>query len=93
MIHAIKLIIIGFTGFVLLYISRFWNFDLWDRPGLFGLKELPPNGGLLAQWIRKSNFEFVDLRFLGAYELLIWAILAFLVLTWIQKLFDKFAAH
>jgi len=91
--HVIKLIIMGLTGFVLLYLSRFWVFDLWDRPGLFGLKALPPNGGLLSSWLRQANFEFVDLRFLNAYELLIWAIGAFLILTFIQKVFDKFAAH
>jgi len=93
MIHAIKLIIVGFTGFVLLYTSRFWIFDLWDRPGLFGLKALPPNGGLLNRWLRQMNFEAVDLRFLANYELLIWAIGAFLILTFVQKIFDKFNAH
>lgn len=93
MIHALKLIIIAFTGFVLLYLSRFWIFDLWDRPGLFGWKQLPPNGGLLNRWLRQMNFEVADLRFLVNYELLIWAIGAFLVLTALQKLFDKLGAH
>ena len=93
MIHVLKLAIIAVTGFVLLYISRFWVFELWGRPGLFGLSELPPNGGLLNRWLRQMNFEVVDLRFLTNYELLIWVIGSFLILTALEKAFDRFTSH
>ena len=32
------------VAIVLLYISRFWPFDLWSWKGLFGIKSLPPGG-------------------------------------------------
>ena len=81
MIHLTKLIFMSITGLLLLYISRFWIFNWWDRPGLFGLKQLPPQGGLLQRWLRGTD--------LAPYELLIWVMAGFLVLTAIQKLFDR----
>ena len=83
--RLISLIIVAFTGFVLLYVSRFWAFNLWDRPGLFGWKELTPKGGLVARWVRGTE--------LAPFELLIWALGAFLVLTILQKIFDTFSSH
>lgn len=83
--RLISLIIVAFTGFVLFYVSRFWAFNLWDRPGLFGWKELTPKGGLVARWVRGTE--------LAPFELLIWAIGAFLVLTVLQKMFDKLSSH
>jgi hypothetical protein len=77
----ISLFIVAATGFVLLYISRFWLFDLWDRPGLFELKALPPQGGLLNIWLRGTG--------LGPFELMIWAIGGFLILTLLEKAFSQ----
>jgi hypothetical protein len=77
----IKLSIVAVTGFVLLYISRFWLFTLWDRPGLFDIKAIPPQGGLLRTWLRGTD--------LVPFELMIWAIGGFLVLTGLEKIFDK----
>lgn len=65
---------------VLLYLSRFWLFDLWPRSGLFGIQELRPNGGLLARWLRGTPF--------APFELLIWAAGGFMVLTYLQKFID-----
>ncbi len=76
----LSLIIVAFAGFVLLYISRFWLFSLWERPGLFDLKSLPPQGGLLRSWLRGTD--------LVPFELMIWAIGGFLVLTGLEKIFD-----
>ncbi len=70
---------------ILLYISRFWIFDLWPRSGLLGIQELRPNGGLLARWLRGTG--------LGPYELIIWAILVFLSLTYLQKAFDRLSSQ
>jgi len=81
MTRAIYLIVVTCVTFILLYISRFWIFSWWDRPGLFELKALPPQGGLLQRWLRGTD--------LAPFELLIWVIAGFLFLTLLQKLFDK----
>lgn len=79
--RMLSLSIAFIAGTILLYISRFWPFQLWDRPGLYGFKELPPTGGLLRRWLRGTD--------LSAYELLIWALLVFICLTLLQKLSDR----
>lgn len=65
---------------VFYYVSRFWDFRLWGREGLFGIEELRPTGGLLARWLRGTD--------LAPFELLIWGIAAFLILSLLQKIFD-----
>ena len=65
---------------ILYYLSRFWTFSLWPRSGLFGIEELRPQGSLVGQWVRGTDF--------APFELLIWAIGAFLILTLLQKLYD-----
>ncbi len=66
---------------VLFYLSRFWTWSLWSRSGLFGIEALRPQGDLVAQWLRGTD--------LAPFELLIWAVGAFLVLTGLQKLYDR----
>jgi len=78
--RVLSLCLVGFVTAALYYISRFWNFNLWTREGLFGLSELPPRGGLLARWLQGTYF--------APFELLIWVICAFLVLSALQKVFD-----
>ena len=81
MIRLVSLAVTAITGLVLLYISRFWPFTWWDRPGLFGLRELPPGGGLLQRWLRGTE--------LAPYELMIWFIAGLLILTLLQTIFGK----
>ena len=76
--------LVAFVATALYYISRFWDFRLWPRDGLFGLEALRPQGGLLARWLRSTD--------LAPFELLIWVIGAFLILTLIQKLYDSISA-
>ena len=83
--HFIYLSVTIAVGVVLLYLSRFWIFRLWDRDGLFGIKDLTPAGGLIGRWTRGTDF--------APFELLIWVVLGFLILTLLQKLFDKFQNH
>ena len=78
--RIVILLIVAVIGVVMLYLSRFWMFELWGRPGLFGIQDLRPNGGLLARWLRGTPF--------APFELLIWATGVFLILTWVQKLVD-----
>ncbi|APX11875.1 hypothetical protein [Tateyamaria omphalii] len=78
--RALWLAIATLTAAILFYVSRFWDFRLWPRDGLFGIEALRPQGGLVAQWLRGTD--------LAPFELLIWAIGAFLILTLLQKLYD-----
>ena len=75
------LVVVAAVGLILLYLSRFWIWSLWPRSGLFGLSELRPQGGLLATWLRGTDF--------APFELLVWAIGVFLILTFLQKLYDR----
>ncbi len=78
--HVIKLLIVAAVGAMLFYISRFWTFSLWSRDGLFGLEWLRPQGGLLARWLRGTDFV--------AFELLIWVVGGFLLLSLLQAIFN-----
>ncbi len=62
------------------YLSRFWDFRLWDREGLLGIEQLRPQGSLLARWLQGTDF--------APFELLIWVLGIFLILTYLQKLFE-----
>jgi hypothetical protein len=79
--RIVWLIVMALVAAILFYLSRFWGLMLWTRGGLFGVAELRPQGGLVDQWLRGTN--------LAPFELLIWAIGAFLVLTVLQKLYDR----
>ena len=72
------------VSLILFYASRYWTLRLWGRDGLFGLEALRPQGNLFAQWLRGTE--------LLPFSLLIWAIACFILLTWLQKLSDFFAA-
>ncbi|MEM8851717.1 MAG: hypothetical protein AAGE03_17000 [Pseudomonadota bacterium] len=63
---------------VLFYASRYWPLRLWGRNEFFGL---PPQGGLIRQWLRGTQF--------APFELLIWGIGSFLILTGLQKLLER----
>lgn len=65
---------------VLFYVSRFWYLRLWPRDGLLGIEALRPQGGLVGRWLRGTDF--------APFELLIWAVGAFLLLSVVQKLYD-----
>ncbi len=74
---------VGITLFVcaalaLFYISRFWDFRLWQG-NLLGIEGLRPQGGLLARWLRGTP--------LAPYELLVWLTGGFLVLTALERMF------
>ncbi|MEM9432970.1 MAG: hypothetical protein AAGA12_03550 [Pseudomonadota bacterium] len=80
--RVIMLLLMFVVACVMLYVSRFWFVELWSRPGLFGLRDLRPQGDLLSRWLRGTSF--------APFELLIWACGAFLILTWLQKIVDFF---
>lgn len=78
--HVFWLIFVAFVTAILFYLSRFWIFSLWPRSGLFGFEALRPQGDLVDRWLRGTD--------LAPFDLLIWAVGAFLVLTVLQKLYD-----
>ena len=78
--RLIWMLIATATAAILFYVSRFWDFRLWSRDGLFGVEALRPQGGLVGQWVRGTD--------LAPFELLIWAVGAFILLTVLQKLYD-----
>ncbi len=79
--RVLILLIVALIAVILLYLSRFWLFDLWPRSGLFGIEELRPGGGLLGRWLRGTQF--------APFELLIWACGGFLILTFVQNIIDR----
>ena len=82
--RVLSLIVVAFVGVILLYISRFWGFALWGSEGLFGIEALRPQGGQLRRWLAGTP--------LAPFELIIWSAGCFLVLTWLQRLFDRIGA-
>lgn len=78
--RIVWLAITAFIALAVFYVSRFWTLRLWDRDGLLGLEALRPQGGLLATWLRGTPFQ--------PFELLIWVVGVFILLTIVQKLFD-----
>lgn len=69
------------TGAILLYLSPYWPFELWGREGLFGIEAFRPGGDLLGRWLRGTM--------IAPFDVLIWVVIVFLGLTWIQNGLDK----
>lgn len=78
------LLLMAAVTLVGLYLSRFWFLTLWDRNGLFGIEALRPTGGLLGRWLRGTDA--------APFELLIWVVAVFFILTWLQKLGNLFTS-
>lgn len=67
---------------VFAYVSRFWAFTWWGREGLFGIEELRRGGDLWRRWMNDAG--------LGPYDIVLWAIGCFIVLSLVQKLWTIF---
>lgn len=78
--RALMLLLVASLAAIFFYLSRFWYLSLWDRPGLFGWEALRPQGDLVSQWLRGTNA--------APFELLIWALGCFAILSLVQKLYD-----
>lgn len=75
---------------ILFYLSRYWFLEFWPRDGLLGIQVLDPRGGLLRDWLRAIDLgDWLKGRDLMPFELLIWAVGGFLILTWIQAIIDR----
>lgn len=82
--RIITMVLVAVLAIILFYLSRFWFLSLWPRTGLFGIEELRPQGGLLRRWFQGTGA--------APFELLIWAVGCFLVLTGAQKIYDRLTA-
>ncbi|MFK7879618.1 hypothetical protein [Roseobacter sp.] len=82
--RLIMILVVALLAAIFFYLSRFWYLSLWPRPGLFGWEALRPQGGLVGQWVRGTNA--------APFELLIWALGCFGILTIAQKLYDFFTS-
>ena len=69
----------------LAYVSRFWVVELWGREGLFGVGEVRAGGDLWRGWMRGIG--------LGAFDLILWAVAGFALLTVVQKIWDRLTGH
>lgn len=69
----------------LAYVSRFWVVELWGREGLFGVGGLRAGGDLWRGWMRVIG--------LGAFDLILWAVAGFALLTVVQKIWDRLTGH
>ena len=81
MSRVLGLILAFLLAVILIYISRFWVFDLWPREGLFGIDYLRPEGDILRRELRGT--------FLAPYDLLIWVGGGFFVLTVMEKIWVR----
>lgn len=79
---ALATVIVVCIAVALFYISRFWPFDLWTRQSWLAQLGLRPQGGLLQVWLRGTPF--------AQFELIIWAVASFVVLSWTEKLVQWF---
>ncbi|MEP4196235.1 MAG: hypothetical protein ABJL99_11450 [Aliishimia sp.] len=81
----VTLALIAVLSAILFYLSRFWFLSLWPRSGLFGIEALRPTGGLVGRWLRGTDF--------APFELLIWAMGCFVLLTLGQKIYDAVSTN
>ncbi len=78
--HIVMIALMLLVTAILLYLSRFWIFSWWGRDGLLGFEALRPQGDLISRWLRGTDFR--------PFELLLWVVGGFLILTWLQKIVD-----
>lgn len=69
----------------LAYVSRFWVFAWWGRDGLFGIGALRAGGDLWRGWMNSLG--------LGPYDLVLWGVVGFGLLTLIQNIWDRLSRH
>ncbi len=81
---ALQLFIVVFAAAILLYLSRFWPFEWWDRKHALAELGLRPGGNLLRFWLRGTPF--------ASFDVLIWILISFPVLSVVEKFCQKLKA-
>jgi len=82
--RILAILIICLAAIVLLYMSRFWPIELWSRRSFLGELGLRPNGGMLGHWLRGTS--------LAQFDILIWGVISFLVLSLLDRQRQTFLA-
>jgi len=82
--RAVMILLVACLAALLLYASPYWPLQLWGRPGLFGLSQLPPGGDLVGRWLRGTM--------LAPFDVLVWAMGSFSVLSALQWVSSKLRA-
>ena len=85
MARALGLLLVAVLIAVFAYLSRFWVFTWWGREGLFGVEWLRAGGDLWRRWMNDLG--------LGPYDIVLWAVAGFVVLTVLQRLWDRFTSE
>ncbi|MEM0946384.1 MAG: hypothetical protein AAGK37_03190 [Pseudomonadota bacterium] len=81
MIRRVVAPLLSVAALVLIfYASRYWFLRLWDGP-LLDIAALRPQGGVVGQFVRGTDF--------AAFDLILWAIGAFLLLSFLQWVVDR----
>lgn len=80
-----------FAG-VLLYASRFWIWRFWEKEGLFGLEYLRRDGDVLRGHLRDLA-KSLGTGEINAFDILVWGLLIFAVLSALQWLWNAVAAR
>lgn len=83
MARVFSLALVGLVALALVYVSRFWDWSLWGREGLWGIEALRPQGGLLARWLQGTGLQ--------PFELLVWLVAVFLLLTGLERVLARIA--
>ena len=79
--RILGLLIAACVGIILLYLSPFWPLELWDRKSELASLGFRPKGDMVSHWLRGTPF--------APFNLLIWVVGVFLVLTWMQTGLDR----
>ncbi len=87
---VVGLVIAGGLAAALLYVSRFWTWRFWGNDGLFGQQALGPGGDQLRRGLGQGAGA-LGVWELNAFDVLVWALAIFVVLSLIQWLWDKAA--
>ena len=74
-------VLAAFLAALAIYVSRYWIFRFWDREGLLGVETLRPQGGLLRQYLRGTDA--------APFDILLWGLAVFLVLTVLQFVWNR----
>lgn len=78
----LQILIVLIAATVLLYISRFWPFEWWERKSFLAESGLRPDGNMLRIWLRGTP--------VASFDLVIWILICFPVLSVVEKICQLF---
>lgn len=79
--RVLAIFIVVLVSVALLYLSRFWPFQLWSGRSPLGQLGLRPGGNMIAVWLRGTS--------LAQFDLILWGVGSFMVLSWTERLVQR----